>query len=146
MSATITRANVVNAARAWVGTPFHHQARERGVGVDCVGLIIGVARDLGLVAEDFDVPVYGRMPDGVSLMEAAHLHMTPVTFGNMRAGDVVVVSFDSHPQHFGILAPYQHGGHAIIHAAQKHGRVVETRLMFHTAMRFEAAFALPGVN
>ena len=142
----ITRANVVNCARAWVGTRFHHQARERNVGVDCIGLVIGVGRDLGLVSEDFDVPPYGRLPNGVSLMEAAHLHMTPVTREAMQPGDVVVVSFDAHPQHFCILAPYRHGGLAIIHAAAKQGRVIETRLMFSQAMKFEAAFSLPGVE
>ena len=39
---TTTRTDVVAAAREWLGTPFHHQARLRGVGVDCVGLVIGV--------------------------------------------------------------------------------------------------------
>ena len=50
-----SRADVVAAALAWTDTPFHHQARLKGVGVDCVGLVIGVARELGLIAPDFDV-------------------------------------------------------------------------------------------
>lgn len=38
---------VVGAARAWLGTPYQHQASLRGLGCDCVGLVRGVWRDLG---------------------------------------------------------------------------------------------------
>jgi len=38
---------VVAAARAWIGTPYQHQASLRGVGCDCIGLVRGVWRDLG---------------------------------------------------------------------------------------------------
>jgi hypothetical protein len=62
-----TRAQVATQARAWIGTPFAHQHRARGVGVDCVGLVIGVARELGLVPSCFDVTGYGSVPDGVAL-------------------------------------------------------------------------------
>ena len=37
-----TRAAVVAHARAWIGTPYHHQASHIGVGTDCLGLIRGV--------------------------------------------------------------------------------------------------------
>ena len=47
----MNRQDVVTAAREWIDTPFHHQARLKGVGVDCVGLVIGVARELALVPE-----------------------------------------------------------------------------------------------
>ncbi|MEM9842167.1 MAG: peptidase P60, partial [Pseudomonadota bacterium] len=41
----MTRAEVIEAARAWLGTPYRHQASRRGVGADCLGLIRGVWRD-----------------------------------------------------------------------------------------------------
>jgi NlpC/P60 family putative phage cell wall peptidase len=44
------RARIVEAARAWVGTPYHHAARIRGVGVDCAQLLIAVFEGAGLVA------------------------------------------------------------------------------------------------
>lgn len=37
---------VVIAARAWIGTPYHHQASLMGVGTDCLGLVRGVWRDI----------------------------------------------------------------------------------------------------
>lgn len=141
-----SRADVVAAARQWADTPFHHQARLKGVGVDCVGLVIGVARELGLIAPDFDVVGYPRVPDGTSLMALAATHMQAIERNSMQPGDVVVVSFDRDPQHLGILGDYRHGGLSIIHAAGLTGRVIETRLMFTEQMKFVAAFALPWVE
>lgn len=141
-----TRTQVVAAARQWLDTPFHHQARVKGVGADCAGLVIGVARELSLVGSGFDVTGYARSPDGASLMAACMETMTPVSRGEMQPGDVIVVRFDVHPQHLGILGDYRHGGLSIIHAASNAGRVIETRLMFSRAMAYVAAFKLPGVD
>ena len=41
-----THPYVVALARAWLGTPYHHQASLRGVGTDCLGLVRGVWREL----------------------------------------------------------------------------------------------------
>ena len=141
-----SRTQVVEAARGWLETPFHHQARLKGVGVDCVGLVIGVARELALVPQDLDVVGYPRTPDGTSLMATIRQHMTEIDRSSMQPGDVIVVSFDRDPQHLAILGDYRHGGLSIIHAAGNTGRVIETRLMFSNAMTFVAAFALPGIQ
>ncbi len=53
------RAAVVAAARSWIGTPYHHAADIRGVGVDCAMLLVRVYCDLGLV-EPFDPRPYVR--------------------------------------------------------------------------------------
>lgn len=143
-----TRAEVVSAAQSWLGSPYGHQQRMHGVAVDCAGLVIGVARQLGLVGDDFDVSGYARVPDGHSLLAACEQHMTRVAMEAMQPGDVVVVRFDAEPQHFGILSPYKHGGLAVIHAASKYRKVIETRLLFGTSprsMKFVAAYQLPGV-
>ena len=132
--------NAVAIARRYIGTPFHHQGRVPGVGLDCVGVLICVARDLGLVTPDFDVTGYHRQPDGHELMRHLSAHLEPVAQTDMQPGDIVCVAFDKHPQHVGIVGDYRHGGLSIIHAASKHGEVIETRLMFTPAMRFVAAF------
>jgi cell wall-associated NlpC family hydrolase len=138
------RSLIVSTARDWLGTPFHHQARLKAVGVDCIGLVIGVARELQLIQPEFDVTGYSRYPDGRALMAMAREKMNPVTLDQMQLGDVVVVGFDKLPQHFGIIGDYRHGGFSIIHAASTYGKVVEQRLMFSKAMFFVAAFQLPG--
>ncbi len=53
------RMAVVSAARAWIGTPYHHAADVKGVGVDCAMLLVRVYCDLGLT-EPFDPRPYTR--------------------------------------------------------------------------------------
>lgn len=147
MSPQVTGPDVVAAARGWLGTPFQHQQRTKGLAVDCAGLVIGVARELGLVPADFDVTHYPRQPDGVSLLRWCEEHMARIEQAAMRPGDVVVVAFDVRPQHLGIVGDYRHGGLSMIHAyehAMVH-KVVEHRLMFSQAMQFRAAYRLRGV-
>lgn len=42
-------ARVVAEALAWLGTPYHHHARIKGVGVDCAQLLCAVYEAAGLV-------------------------------------------------------------------------------------------------
>lgn len=51
------RVALVQAARGWIGTPYHHKARVKGAGVDCAQLLIGVYAEAGLIAE-FDTGDY----------------------------------------------------------------------------------------
>ncbi len=55
----LQRARVVEAARDWLGTPYHHAADLRGVGVDCAMILVRVFCDLGLV-EPFDPRPYTK--------------------------------------------------------------------------------------
>jgi len=55
----LQRARVVEAARRWLGTPYHHAADLKGVGVDCAMILVRVFCDLGLV-EPFDPRPYTR--------------------------------------------------------------------------------------
>ena len=143
-----TRAAIVAEARSFIGTPFLHQGRMKGVGVDCIGLVIEVARKLGMVAPDFDVNGYGREPDGTLLDQLAQ-HLSRTSEAEMKPGDVVVVRFAGDPQHVGIVSPYLYEGRrAIVHASSTIGGVIETRLLFgaqERAMKFVAAFSWPGV-
>ncbi len=59
MQPRATRAGIVEAARQWIGTPYHHQASVRGVGTDCLGLVRGVWRDV--YGSDAEMPpAYSR--------------------------------------------------------------------------------------
>jgi cell wall-associated NlpC family hydrolase len=145
---SVTRADVLRVARSYLGTPFHHRGRSPGVGLDCAGVPVCVARELALVAPDFDVPEYRMAPDG-TLLTWCRRYMREVGRGAMRAGDVLAFVVDAEPQHLGILADYRHGGHSLVHAAQRRaggGAVIETRLLFSRHLAFVAAFSLPGVD
>lgn len=52
-----TSDKIIEAALSWVGTPYHHQQRCKGVGVDCAHLVAGIAIDAGLMAADTNLPM-----------------------------------------------------------------------------------------
>ena len=45
-SSGTNRGAIVAAARAWIGTPYQHQASLIHVGCDCLGLVRGVRREV----------------------------------------------------------------------------------------------------
>lgn len=139
---SLTGAAVVAAARGWLGTPFCHQGRLSGVGVDCVGLVIGVARELGL--SDFDVTGYARSPDSDALCRLAHELMQPIPPSAARPGDVLLIAIEGRARHLAIRSELA-GDPAMIHAWAPQRRVVEHRIDADWAVRIRAAFRLPGV-
>lgn len=70
-----TRLDIITKAQEYVGTPYLNQGRVKGVGIDCGGLIVCVARDLGL--SDFDLDCYPRFGDGKEFLQALRTHAGP---------------------------------------------------------------------
>ena len=132
-----TREQVVRAAREWLGTPWHHQGRVKGVGVDCVGVVIGVARDLGL--STFDVTGYARRPAEGEVASGCWQHLAPVAAA--FPGDVLLFEVDGQPQHLGFATDI-----GLLHAYAPMRRVVEHRLDDNWRGKIVAAFRLPGVD
>lgn len=148
----ITRAAVVSEARSWVGTPWMHQQRLKGAGVDCIGLIRGVFLGAGLqptpenAAKARQYDGYARVPDGVRMKAACDEFMVPIAIADMQPGDVILMRIVTHPQHAAILAEHrQYGGLSMIHALNWHG-VKEHRLDATWRTRIVAAYSLPGVQ
>lgn len=147
----VTRADVVAEARTWIGTPYIHQHRAKRHGVDCVGLVVGVARDLGLVAPDFDITGYGPTPDGKSMLAICDRHMQRIPMDTLKPGHVLVYQFrpELGPQHMGIVGDYLYGGLSLIQAlgkADNKGEVVEWNIARpRKGWKPVQAYALPGV-
>ena len=127
MSAGPLRADIVAAARFWLGTPYHHQASLRGVGCDCLGLVRGVWRDL-LGPEPEAPPPYSRhwadSRGEETLALAAARHLLPVAPADVRPGDVLLFRWRAHAPagHCAILsAPdtmiHAHDGAAVCEVA-----------------------------
>ena len=57
----VLRAAVVTEAKTWIGTPFHHAARVKGAGVDCLMLLAEVYERAGVTAGRINPPFY--VPD-----------------------------------------------------------------------------------
>ncbi len=51
------RQALIAEAETWVGTPFHHEAHKKGVGVDCGQLLKAIYVGAGLI-QDFHVEPY----------------------------------------------------------------------------------------
>lgn len=102
------RTEIVAEARSWLGTPFVHQASRRGVGVDCVGLVAGVARALRIqgIAEFDSSPKYrgyGRQPDPKVLLAGCREFLDPIEIGDIREGDILLMRYARDPMHFAIV-------------------------------------------
>lgn len=100
--------DVVAEAHSWLGTPFVHQASKRGVGVDCVGLIAGVARELGLPGiAAFDASPkykgYGREPDPKVLLRGCQEFLDEISLDEVREGDILLMRYARDPMHFAIV-------------------------------------------
>jgi len=141
----MTRDEIVSAARAWIGTPYRHQAATLGAGCDCLGLLRGVWRDLYGV-EPMDVPNYradwrdGRHAD--ELMSAAE-RLLVLAGGEPKRGQVVMfrLSAAALPKHCGIMA----GDARFIHAQEGLG-VIEANLTDGWRKRVAGLFDFPGVT
>lgn len=150
-----TRAQVVEEARSWIGTPFMHQHRHKHVGCDCIGLVRGVYRELGLTMCPTKISAaagrfsdgYPRMPDGVAFEAYMNHFADRIQLAAMRPGDVILLRYDTHPQHAAILGDYKYGGLSMIHAMSvpKLG-VREHRIDNTWRRRIVAAYSIPGVE
>lgn len=132
-------APILAAARACLGTPFRHQGRLPGVGLDCIGLVVAVASALGLPVQD--ATGYGRSPaDG--LLEAAL--DAQLVRADPAPGAIALIRFDGDPQHVGILGDYPAGGLSLIHAYLPSRRVVEHRLDDAWQARIVRCYGFPA--
>ena len=103
------RDEIVVSARAWIGTPYRHQASRRGVGADCLGLIRGVWREV--VGDEPQVPP-PYTPDWTealkeeTLLKAARSYLEELPVSNADAGDVYLFRMGlGHPaKHCAILS------------------------------------------
>lgn len=138
---------IVTAARGWSGVRWLHQGRSRD-GVDCLGLVLVVAHDLGLT--DFDTRDYARQAKDESMLEQCREHLVEITRAAARPGDVAVMRFENN-RHIGIFGDYVHGGLSLIHAfSQAPRKVVEHRFSDDWLRGYKASlmscFRFPGVS
>jgi hypothetical protein len=140
-----TRSEIVAAARSLNGTPYHAHGRKPGVGIDCPGVPIVTCWLVNPHEWGTDVPWYPMQPDG-TLLSKCDGYMQRVKQADMQPGDLIVVRWGKQPHHMGIVGDVKNRL-TIIHAENwKYRKVVEHRLCFgDNAMRFVAAFKLPGV-
>lgn len=132
-----TRAEIVAAARSYLGVRWHHQGRNRA-GLDCIGLVIAVAHDLGL--SDYDIGGYARVPDGKTL-RATMCEQMDLLKREPLPGDVLLFAFQRTPLHTAIRTDT-----GMIHAFANKRMVIEHGFDAIWRSRLVCAFGYRGVE
>jgi NlpC/P60 family putative phage cell wall peptidase len=132
-------------ARAWIGTPYRHQASLKGVGCDCLGLIRGVWR--AVVGEEPErappyAPDWAEASGDEALAQAATRHLVAIPLDAFREGDVLLFRWRNHmpAKHAAIVTSDDTMVHAHDGAA-----VAEVALAPWWRRRLAYAFRFPSV-
>ncbi len=126
------KSKIVEIAKTWLGTPYHHQQHIRGIGTDCLGLIVGIYEE-----------IYGSVPNvplnyshnwmestGKELMlDHANKYLTKIDKKDIVSGVVVLFRMQNHGlvKHAGVVTKWRGDTKSMIHAQEGLG-VVEVFL------------------
>jgi cell wall-associated NlpC family hydrolase len=133
-----TGEDVVRVARSWVGVPFLHQGRNRN-GIDCVGLIIAVGQELGVLPPNFERRDYGRVPSRKELEQKLGLYCERAEAP--APGTVIGIRWNRELAHTAFCT-----GPTLIHAWEKRGLVVEHGYRGKWLAITDSVWRLPGVT
>lgn len=148
ISGPITREEIIKEARTWLGTPFQHQAHHKGIGCDCIGLVAGVALELGISgAEEWkDDPLmhqYGRPPQPLFLVRSCSRFLDSVDIAKRRLADILIMTFEKEPMHFALISSLE--PLSVIHSLFSVGKVVEHRMDETWRARVRMCFGYRGI-
>lgn len=112
------RMRVVEEARSWVSTPYHHRARVKGAGVDCAQLVLAVYASVGVI-EDFDP---GHYPSDWHLHKSDELYLRAVLERAIEIpsgllplpGDLMLMKFGNTYSHGAIVIKWPLCVHALL--------------------------------
>ena len=145
----VTRSQIAQAARALIGTPFAHQGRIPGIGIDCVGipLLVGEMFHLsditGAVIRGADHNRYTAQPHSDVVFDVCTKRLIPVQ--EVKVGCVLALNCMTVACHAAIVtAPL--GFLHFVHANQHLGKVVETPLDAKWRRRIKGIFEFPGTT
>lgn len=148
-----TRAQILECARSYLGTPFRHQGRLKGIALDCIGLPLCIGRELGLKVPDFALVIngqrinansYAAYPTDDRVLLGMRKYLIEVPKDRIRPGDIVCM-YVPVPVHAGIITDLL-PGFGLIHAHEPNGKVVEHSLTPEWFGRIAGAFLFPGVE
>lgn len=127
------RAEIVAEALTWENTPYHHKANLKGVGVDCIMIIVEVFKACGLIPADVDPRPYSH---------DWHLHRNDeIYLGGIEQfadrvdeplpGDIVLFQFGRCISHGAIVLDWP----LVLHAYLEHGAVVRSDISTSPALQ-----------
>jgi NlpC/P60 family putative phage cell wall peptidase len=107
------RQAVVQEAASWIGTPFHHAARVKGAGVDCLMLLAEVYERAGVsrrIEPPFYVPDWHLHRDAERYMQGLLQYARPVEMP--APGDIALFRFGRTFSHGAIVTSWPRLIHA----------------------------------
>lgn len=106
---------VVKEALSWIGTPYHHQAMIKGVGVDCALILLSVYQTAGVLPEKIEIPEYNKQWNlhrgSEKYINTILKYTTPTE--TPKPGDVALFKFGRLVSHSAILIDYPNVIHAM---------------------------------
>jgi NlpC/P60 family putative phage cell wall peptidase len=133
---------VVAIARAWIGTPYRHQASVKGVGCDCLGLLRGVWRELNGSEAEMPPPYapdWAESTRDETLYEGLRRHLLAIERSALAPGDVALFRMQrGGPAKHCAVVGGRAGALTLVHARQNK-RVSEEA--FSSAWRRKLVFA-----
>lgn len=117
------RAAVIAEAESWIGTPYHHMARLKNVGCDCLTLLAEVFAVTGVI-EPVEIPFY---PPDWHLHRSTELYLNGVTNrareieGPPEPGDIALFRFGRCFAHGAVVTKWP----GLIHAWHSAGVIAD---------------------
>jgi hypothetical protein len=122
--------NILPIVRSWIGTRFLYHGRikinDKNLGgVDCLGLILGVADEIGAIYNGkplsfYDNLSYKKIPQKNQLKNAMDKYFIAVHANNRQIGDIALFEINKEICHLGILSDI-----GLIHCYLQAKKVVE---------------------
>ena len=137
----VNRIDVINQARKYLGVPFIHLGRTSN-GLDCIGLVVKVAKDLEL--SEFDLDRYSRSPN-LKLFIETWRSCPDITRKKMKdrlPGDILTISLPYYPCHVGFLSE----NNTIIHALSSREQVCEHRINKEWLSKLRECFSFNNIE
>lgn len=115
------RLQIMAAAREYLGVPFLKGGRSKQ-GIDCVGLLVLVGRDIGLDIQD--TTDYTFNPEVTKFADVVYSQSVRVPLNPILIGSIAILKQSLYPMHTGIIGQNA-DGLTIINANLKKRMVVE---------------------
>lgn len=132
---------IVQEALDWIGTRFIHAGRQKGIGCDCAGLVLGVYKNVGLL--DFEYSEYSSYAPAGMMRNMLLRFCDPlqsVLF--CLPGDILLFTLYGYEQHIAIATAPE--AQRMCHAFQTPGVVVEHELNNFWLNRITGVFTFVG--
>lgn len=145
---TIPHKKILESARSWVGTRFRYHGRikindrNKG-GVDCLGLVLGVADEVGAEYKGrplsfYDDLSYPKIPKNNQLKSAMDKYFLPINSKDTKSGSIALFQINKDIQHLGILSDV-----GLIHCYLQARRVVEHEISDDFKRKVLVCYDLP---